>query len=257
MLTLLAGALIALVVAAVTTPAGVSGAVLLLPVQVGILGVPSPAATPTNLLYNLIATPGPVARHARQGEIPRALTLLMLAGTLPGVVAGALLRATVLDSPRAVAGIIALVLLPLGVLLVSGRPAPPVTPRLGGPALVAVAAGVGVVGGLYGIGGGALLAPALVMGGHAIRRAAPAALTVTLVTSVAGIAVFEAVALATADPDTVGPDWALGLAMGAGGLVGGYLGARYGRRVPERALRRVLGVVVLAVALRYGAALVS
>jgi hypothetical protein len=38
-----------LVIAALTTPVGVSGAVFLLPVQVSLLGAPSPAVTPTNL----------------------------------------------------------------------------------------------------------------------------------------------------------------------------------------------------------------
>jgi len=36
--------------AALTAPAGISGAVLLLPFQVSVLGTPSPAVTPTNLL---------------------------------------------------------------------------------------------------------------------------------------------------------------------------------------------------------------
>jgi hypothetical protein len=38
------------------TPIGVSGEVFLLPVQVSLLGVPSPAVTPTNLLFNVVAT---------------------------------------------------------------------------------------------------------------------------------------------------------------------------------------------------------
>ncbi len=42
--------------------AGVSGAVLLLPVQISVLGVPSPAVTPTNLLFNVAATPGALLR---------------------------------------------------------------------------------------------------------------------------------------------------------------------------------------------------
>jgi len=45
-------------IAAISTPAGISGAVLLLPFQVSVLGTPSPAVTPTNLLYNIVATPG-------------------------------------------------------------------------------------------------------------------------------------------------------------------------------------------------------
>jgi uncharacterized protein len=57
----------AFVLAAVATPAGISGAVLLLPFQVSVLGTPSPAVTPTNLLYNVVATPGALYRYWRQG----------------------------------------------------------------------------------------------------------------------------------------------------------------------------------------------
>ena len=55
-------------IAMVTTPAGVSGEVLLLPFQVSVLGTPSPAVTPTNLLYNVIASPGALYRYWRQGR---------------------------------------------------------------------------------------------------------------------------------------------------------------------------------------------
>ena len=48
----------AFAIALLATPAGVSGAVLLLPFQVSVLGTPSPAVTPTNLVYNVVATPG-------------------------------------------------------------------------------------------------------------------------------------------------------------------------------------------------------
>ena len=39
----------ACVIAVVTTPAGISGAVLLLPFQVTVLATPSPSVTPANL----------------------------------------------------------------------------------------------------------------------------------------------------------------------------------------------------------------
>ena len=54
-------------IAALATPAGISGAVLLLPFQVSVLGTPSPSVTPTNLLYNVVATPGALYRYWRQG----------------------------------------------------------------------------------------------------------------------------------------------------------------------------------------------
>src|SRR5215211_7530325 len=50
--------LVAFAVSALTAPAGVSGAFLLLPFQVSVLGFTSPAVSPTNLVYNSFATPG-------------------------------------------------------------------------------------------------------------------------------------------------------------------------------------------------------
>ena len=44
----------AFTVSALATPAGISGAVLLLPFQVSVLGTPSPAVTPTNTLIRHI-----------------------------------------------------------------------------------------------------------------------------------------------------------------------------------------------------------
>jgi uncharacterized membrane protein YfcA len=58
----------AYVIAVLATPAGISGAVLLLPFQVSVLGTPSPAVTPTNLLYNIVATPGGLYRYWRQAR---------------------------------------------------------------------------------------------------------------------------------------------------------------------------------------------
>src|SRR4029077_19024179 len=90
------GAVCAFGLAVLTTPAGVSGAVLLLPVQVSVLGVASPSVTPTNLLYNVIATPGGLYRYWRSGALRRDLAATLLVGTLPGVVLGAALRVELL-----------------------------------------------------------------------------------------------------------------------------------------------------------------
>src|ERR1039457_1043540 len=78
----------AFAIAVLATPAGISGAVLLLPFQVSVLGTPSPAVTPTNLLYNVVATPGALYRYWRQGQTGGRLCLVLIAGTLPGVSPG-------------------------------------------------------------------------------------------------------------------------------------------------------------------------
>ena len=48
----------AYLIATITTPAGISGAVLLLPFQVSVLGTPSPSVTPTNLRTGAIGHNG-------------------------------------------------------------------------------------------------------------------------------------------------------------------------------------------------------
>ena len=57
------------VIATITSPVGVSGAVFLLPVQLSVFGVPNPQVTPTNLLYNVLSGPGALFRYARQGQL--------------------------------------------------------------------------------------------------------------------------------------------------------------------------------------------
>src|SRR6476646_5674409 len=108
----------AYVVAVVATPAGISGAVLLLPFQVSVLGTPSPAVTPTNLLYNVVATPGALYRYWRQGQASRRLALVLIAGTTPGVIAGSVIRVKLIPGPRVFALVVAAVLIPLGIWLV-------------------------------------------------------------------------------------------------------------------------------------------
>jgi uncharacterized membrane protein YfcA len=50
---------------------------------IGVLGTPSPSVTPTNLLYNVVATPGALYRYWRQGQTGGRLALVLIAGTLP------------------------------------------------------------------------------------------------------------------------------------------------------------------------------
>ena len=84
----------AFVIAVLATPAGISGAVLLLPFQVSVLGTPSPAVTPASPLYNVVATPGALGRYCRQRQSGGCLALVLIAGTLPGVIASSVIRVT-------------------------------------------------------------------------------------------------------------------------------------------------------------------
>src|SRR3954463_12800380 len=97
----LLGGGLAFLIAVVATPVGVSGAVFLVPVQVSVLHTPSPSVTPTNLLYNVIATPGALLRYRGRGILRSPLTKALLAGTIPGVIVGSVIRIEVLSGPQA------------------------------------------------------------------------------------------------------------------------------------------------------------
>jgi uncharacterized protein len=112
-----------------------------------------------------------------------------------------------------------------------------------------IAAVAGCVGGIYGIGGGSILAPILVADGQPASQVAPAALSSTFLTSLAGVVTFSILSLH--QHGSVAPDWPTGIALGAGGLAGAYVGARLHARMPETAIRRLLALVVVAIGVRF------
>jgi uncharacterized membrane protein YfcA len=76
------------------------------------------------------------------------------------------------------------------------------------------------------------------------------ALTGTFVTSIAGVAFYQA--MAPLYPGmSVAPDWMLGTLFGIGGLAGIYLGARCQKYVPARAIKWMLAAVILLTAVKY------
>ncbi len=269
-----------------TSMGGVSGAFLLLPFQVSVLGFTSPAVSATNQLYNVVAIPSGVYRYFREGRMVWPLTWVVVAGTLPGVMIGAVLRIRYLPDPRNFKFFVGLVLLYLGARLLQGilRRRADGTPAADGNgeaartsvvvvekfsvvclvyvfrgrryavnclALAALSLVVGVVGGVYGIGGGAIIAPVLIsVMGLPVYTVAGAALMGTFVTSV-GAVVFYGI-LAPRYPDlAVSPDWLLGLLFGIGGFAGMYCGARVQKRFPATVIKWILAACILFVAVRY------
>jgi hypothetical protein len=245
----------AFAVSVVATPAGISGAVFLLPFQVSVLGTPSPAVTPTNLLYNVVSTPGALYRYRRQHQGDGRLALILITGTLPGVITGSIIRVELVPGPRVFDLLISALLLPLGISLAATRPGrtydpaqPPRTRRIPAPFLVVLAFLTGCAGGIYGIGGGAILSPILIGSGRPPADVAPAALASTFVTSLGGVITFTILSISRG---LAAPDWPTGIALGVGGIIGGYTGARMQSRLPDTLIRRIAGVLATAIAARY------
>lgn len=298
--------LVALGVATFTAPAGVSGAFLLLPFQVSVLGFTSPAVSPTNLVYNIVAIPGGLWRYIKEGRMAWPLTWVVILGTLPGVFGGAIIRLKYLPDPRSFKFFVGLVLLYLGGRLlyeVTGRYAkgreklrvleakfkervakvkverqaqltaglPPeavvrtvrFTPwvveyefwgerfSFSVPVIFLLALVVGIIGGIYGIGGGAIIAPfCCSVLALPVYTVAGAALCGTFLTSVVGV-IYYVLLAPYYQGLAVTPDWLLGVLFGVGGLAGTYIGARLQKFLPERLIRGVLGILVTGLALQY------
>ncbi len=109
--------LVALVVSTFTSMGGISGAFLLLPFQVSVLGFTSPAVSPTNLVFNIVAIPSGVYRYLREGRMNWPLTWVVILGTLPGLVFGALIRVKYLPDPKNFKFFVGCVLLYIGLRL--------------------------------------------------------------------------------------------------------------------------------------------
>lgn len=297
--------LVAFIVSFFTSMGGISGAFLLLPFQMSFLGYTNPSVSGTNQLFNIVAIPSGVYRYCREGRMVWPLTWVVVAGTLPGVFIGAIVRVAYLPEPRNFKLFAAAVLLYIGLkmvrdllgkngpgsdkgasekrfqeLVVNYRkaassqkndgvetlPAVKVThfnrKRLGYTfygeqfdipfwGIFALAFIVGIVGGIYGIGGGAIIAPFFVtFFGLPVYTVAGAALMGTFVTSVAGVGFYQAIAPLYPHL-SVAPDWLLGFLFGIGGMAGMYLGARCQKFVPAKPIKWMLAVIIVFTALSY------
>jgi Sulfite exporter TauE/SafE len=165
----------------------------------------------------VVAGPGALARYRRYGRLTGPLTRLLLAGTMPGVIIGAVIRVFAVPGPQIFRLLVAALLLPLGLWLCARTLRQPTHHNREAPSsafISGLALVVGIVGGIYGIGGGSILGPILAGRGIPLARVAPAALASTFLTSVTGATTYALLAL-TATGD-ISPDWGLGLLTGAG-----------------------------------------
>ncbi|WP_027364542.1 sulfite exporter TauE/SafE family protein [Desulfotruncus alcoholivorax] len=116
-----------------------------------------------------------------------------------------------------------------------------------------LALAVGLIGGIYGIGGGAIIAPFCVsILGLPVYTVAGAALAGTFLTSIAGVVFYTILAMtAVGASANVAPDWALGALFGVGGLLGTYCGAYIQKYLKENIVKVIMAALILFLALQY------
>jgi uncharacterized protein len=225
---------------------GGGGSVLAVPLMVYVVGVPEPhiaigtsaVAVATNAAINL-------SNHARGGTVMWSCALVFAAAGIVGAFAGSILG-KMLDGQKLLA-LFALVMLVIAMLMLKTRARvglPEVRMNWSNlPAIVGLGLATGTLSGFFGIGGGFLIVPALMLAtGMAIMNAVSSSL-------VAVTAFGMTTALSYAWSGLV--SWELAGVFIAGGIAGGLVGTGSARHLSERrgALNVVFATVIIAVAL--------
>ncbi len=225
---------------------GGGGSILTVPVLVYAIGQPVQAATTTSLaIVGLNALIG-MAGHARSHRVDFRTGLIFGAVGVGGALVGSWLNTFV--PARLLLVLFALIMLIAAVAMLRRRVEPDdarddnATPSEGRnwPKIVASGTVVGLMTGFFGVGGGFVIVPALVLAlGLSMRLAVGTSLLI--------IAINSAVSLA-AHLRTGSLDIAVTGLFVLGGLVGALVGVSLAGRVPQRRLTQVFAALIVAVA---------
>jgi len=244
LLAVAAGLLIGLSLGAL----GGGGSILTVPALVYVLGQSPHQATTASLLVVGIAAVAGAVTHARAGRAGlrtgAVFGTLGIAGSYAGSLASAAVPANLL-----LAGFGVLMLTVAALMILRRRGPGPAAhgDHLRGGArhvivVAAAATGVGLVTGFFGVGGGFVIVPALVLAlGFDMPTAAGTSLVVIAVDSAAALA-------ARAGHAGFALDWALVTAFTAAAVLGTLAGTRLAGRVNPQRLSAAFTILIIAVA---------
>jgi hypothetical protein len=225
---------------------GGGGSILAVPLMVYVVGVPEPhVAIGTSAIAVAANAAINLSNHARGGTVVWSCALMFAAAGIIGAFSGSILG-KMLDGQKLLA-LFALVMLVIALLMLKTRA------RVGNtdvkmdmsnlPAIVGLGLATGSLSGFFGIGGGFLIVPALMLAtGMSIMNAVSSSL-------VAVTAFGMTTALSYAWSGLV--SWGLAALFVTGGIAGGLAGTRSARHLSERrgALNIVFAAVIIAVAI--------
>jgi uncharacterized membrane protein YfcA len=218
---------------------GGGGSMLAVPVLVYLLGEPVKDATTESLLVVGTAALVGAADHARIGRVEVRTGLTFGAAGAAGAIVGTALNRLI--GGRAILLAFAVLLLVAAVAMLRRGPEAPTRDRK--PSFVRVAPvglGTGVLTGFFGVGGGFVIVPALVL-----LLGLP--LTLAVGTSLLVIALTSGAALA-AHLASGSIDWVIASAFTGAAIAGALAGRRVGAIVSPQRLGRLFALLLVAIA---------
>jgi hypothetical protein len=207
-----------------------------------LVGITAAVMRPTALVLNLFVASIVIIRFHRAGALPWRQLVPLAIGSVPAAFVGGVIHLPG-ELYRPLVALVLLVgawRLATATTSAEAEAARPGVPFLPG---IAAGAGIGLLAGLSGTGGGIFLTPLLVLAGWTrTRDAAGLSGAFILVNSISGIAglMTGGITLPAALPGWIA-------AVAAGGLIGSWLGAR---RFSILQLRRVLALVLVIAAVK-------
>jgi uncharacterized protein len=222
---------------------GVGGGIIMVPVLTLLNVGPIPAAS-TSLIAVASTSISSTIEYSRQKKIDYRLGLEMSACAIPGAVLGAILSSYLPEESFKVYFGILLIFTGLYILyrnLILTRQAVK-KPSIGLRAAVFSAAFCsGIISSLFGVGGGIIFVPAmLLLLALTMQRAAATSQLTLLMTSISGVFTHSYLGH---------PDYLHAIALSAGAFAGAQIGARISRVAKEMILQRLLAIMLMAVAI--------
>jgi uncharacterized membrane protein YfcA len=225
---------------------GGGGSILAVPLMVYVVGVPEPhVAIGTSAIAVAANAAVNLSNHARSGTVVWSCALTFAAAGIAGALAGSILG-KMMDGQKLLA-LFALLMLVIAVLMLKTRSRiglPDVQMTLANtPAILGLGLATGTLSGFFGIGGGFLIVPALMLAtGMPIMNAISSSLVAVTAFGLTTAASYAWSGLIS---------WGIAGLFVAGGIAGGLIGTRSARQLSARrgALNMVFAAIIIAVAL--------
>lgn len=224
---------------------GVGGGIIMVP-ALTFLNLPPTQAASTSLIAVLSTSVSSTIEYSRQKRIDYVLGLEMAASAIPGGVLGAILSQYLLEDTFKLFFGILLILTGLYIVYKNSVLKDLQAKRRSLPLQVAVFAasfGAGIISSLFGVGGGIVFVPAMLLAlGLTMHRAAPTSQLTLMMTAIAGVFTHSVLGH---------PDYLQAVVLSAGAFAGAQIGARLTRMTKDMLLQRLLAIILIAVAITF------
>ena len=221
---------------------GLGGGIIVVPILT-FFGFPPTLAVSNSLFAAFSNAAGSTISYSRQKRIEYSLGLKLGLLTIPGTILGAYISSDV--TPGIFKMLFGLVLISSAIYIFLRKKIETSEKSLTKQMIVFVIAAsffAGIISSFFGIGGGIVFVPLMVVGiGMTMKKAAPTSQFILLFASLSGIIVHSILGH---------PDFLQAGLLSAGAFVGGVIGARISLDIKERSLQILVSVIIVIAAIK-------